>query len=82
MEHLEVTDFIRSHYDEFGRICSKEIVYEMTDIDYDAYSWFCHANTILQDDILEMVRDLFGSNMLDHALEVFEAIYMEAAETE
>ena len=68
MEHLEVTDFIRSHYDESGQIMACAEVYDATDIDYDCV-------TILQDDILEMVRDIFGSNMLDHALEVFESIY-------
>lgn len=71
MEHLDVTDFIRSHYDESGKIMSSELVYEMTDIDYNAV-------TILQDDILEKVQDIFGSNMIDHALDVFESIYDEA----
>ena len=67
MEHLEVTDFIRSHFDESGRILSHRELYEITDIDYES------AN-VTSDDILMLVEEIYGKNLIEHAEEVLDII--------
>ena len=67
MEHLEVTDFIRSHFDGAGRILSHADLYDATDIDYES------AN-VTTDDILRLVEEIYGKNLVEHAIEVIESI--------
>ena len=67
MEHLEVTDFIRSHFDSAGRILSHADLYDATDIDYES------AN-VTTDDILMLVEEIYGKNLIEHAEEVLESI--------
>jgi len=67
MEHLEVTDFIRSHFDSTGRILSHADLYDATDIDYES------AN-VTTDDILMLVEEIYGKNLVEHAIEVIELI--------
>jgi len=67
MEHLEVTDFIRSHFDESGKILSHRELYEVTDIDYES------AN-VTSDDILMLVEEIYGKNLIEHAEEVLDII--------
>ena len=67
MEHLEVTDFIRSHFDNAGRILSHRELYEATDIDYES------AN-VTSDDILMLVEEIYGKNLIEHAEEVLDII--------
>lgn len=67
MEHLEVTDFIRSHFDGAGRILSHADLYDATDIDYES------AN-VTTDDILRLVEEIYGKNLIEHAIEVIESI--------
>tara|TARA_B100001093_G_scaffold209854_1_gene201561 strand:+ start:232 stop:444 length:213 start_codon:yes stop_codon:yes gene_type:complete len=67
MEHLEVTDFIRSHFDDAGKILSHADLYDATDIDYES------AN-VTTDDILRLVEEIYGKNLVELAEEVIEAI--------
>ena len=67
MEHLEVTDFIQSHFDGAGRILSHADLYDATDIDYES------AN-VSTDDILMLVEEIYGKNLIEHAIEVIESI--------
>lgn len=67
MEHLEVTDFIRSHFDNAGKILSHADLYDATDIDYES------AN-VTTDDILRVVEYIYGKNLVEHAEEVIESI--------
>jgi len=67
MEHLEVTDFIRSHFDNAGKILSHADLYDVTDIDYES------AN-VTSDDILMLVEEIYGKNLIEHAEEVLESI--------
>ena len=67
MEHLEVTDFIRSHFDGTGRILSHADLYDATDIDYE-------SSNVTTDDILRVVEEIYGKNLVEHAEEVIEAI--------
>ena len=67
MEHLEVTDFIQSHFDGAGKILSHADLYDATDIDYES------AN-VSTDDILRVVEEIYGKNLVEHAIEVIESI--------
>ena len=67
MEHLEVTDFIQSHFDESGRILSHADLYDVTDIDYE-------STNVTTDDILRVVEELYGKNLVEHAIEVIESL--------
>ena len=67
MEHLEVTDFIQSHFDASGKILSCDELYEVTDINYES------AN-VTSDDILMIVEEIYGKNLVEHAIEVIESI--------
>ena len=67
MEHLEVIDFVTSHFDDIGRILSHADLYDATDIDYES------AN-VTTDDILRVVEEIYGKNLVELAEEVIEAI--------
>jgi len=67
MEHLEVTDFIQSHFDASGKILSCDELYEVTDINYES------AN-VTSDDILRICEEIYGKNLVEHAIEVIESI--------
>jgi len=67
MEHLEVTDFIRSHFDESGKILSCDELYEVTDIAYENVN-------VTTDDILRICEEIYGKNLIEHAIEVIESI--------
>ena len=67
MEHLEVMDFVASHFDDAGKILSHADLYDATDIDYES------AN-VTTDDILRVVEEIYGKNLVELAEEVIEAI--------
>ena len=67
MEHLEVIDFVTSHFDDAGKILSHADLYDATDIDYES------AN-VTTDDILRVVEEIYGKNLVELAEEVIEEI--------
>jgi len=66
MEHLEVTDFILSHFDENGKILDSVALYEATDINY--------GKEIEESDIIESVQNIFGPEWIYHTGEVLSGI--------
>ena len=77
MEHLEVTDFVHSHFDESGNIRSRESLYEVISYRREVGENFLPPDGNLRlsiKDILKAVEENYGSNLVDHAIEVIESI--------
>ena len=67
MEHLDVIDFVRSHFDESGRIIKNvATLYDITDVNYETQPSI--------EDLLSMVSDMFGEHMIETAIETIEEI--------
>tara|TARA_B100000767_G_scaffold225145_1_gene214430 strand:- start:363 stop:605 length:243 start_codon:yes stop_codon:yes gene_type:complete len=77
MEHLEVTDFIHSHFDESGNLLSRKALYDVSCYRREVGETYLPPRGQLRltvDDILEAVEEIYGSNLVDHAIEVIESI--------